>query len=72
MYCFDKPGVLKDAEDNSSVIPQMDRETYDVLRKEGYIHSGMLPKLENAFKTLESGVKKVRLTSPENPDRGNR
>lgn len=70
VYCFDKPGVLKDAEDNSSVIPQMDRETYDVLRKEGYIHSGMLPKLENAFKTLESGVKKVRLTSPENPDGG--
>ena len=27
VYCFDKPGVLKDAEDYSSVIPQMDRET---------------------------------------------
>ncbi len=64
VYCFDKPGVLADVEDESSVIPEITRPDYERLRAGGVIHSGMLPKLENAFKTLEAGVKSVRLTHP--------
>ena len=65
IFCFDKPGVMKDIEDESSVIPVITTSDYERYRKEGIIHSGMLPKLENAFKTLQAGVHSVRLTHPD-------
>ncbi len=60
-YCFDKPGVLADAEDDSSVIPALDLQGYQRMRESGAIHTGMLPKLENAFRALAHGVEAVRL-----------
>lgn len=65
VFCFDKPGVLTDIEDDKSVIPSINREQYREYAGQGVIHSGMMPKLENAFKTIAAGVKSVRLTSPE-------
>lgn len=70
VYCFDKPGVLRDVNDDTSVIPAMNAALYKEYAEKGLIHSGMLPKLENAFKTLAAGVSSVRLTSPENLDGG--
>lgn len=70
VYCFDKPGVLTDIDDNDSVIPTMNREQYKEYTEKGLIHSGMMPKLENAFKTIAAGVKSVRLTNPEHLDGG--
>lgn len=66
VFCFDKPGVLLDVKDDSSVIAELDREKYEEYLNRGMIHSGMIPKLENAFRTLQAGVKTVRLTAPEN------
>lgn len=66
VYCFDKPGVLTDVEDDHSVIPSINRAQYKEYAEKGLIHSGMMPKLENAFKTIDAGVKSVRLTNPEN------
>lgn len=70
VYCFDKPGVLADVADDRSVIPMMNRKLYGEFLAQGLIHSGMIPKLENAFKTLEAGVKSVRLTDPGHLDGG--
>lgn len=70
VFCFDKPGVLSDVHDERSVIPELDPDTYREYLQRGLIHSGMIPKLENAFKTLASGVKSVRLTDPEHPEGG--
>lgn len=70
IYCFDKPGVLRDVDDDHSVIPAMDMELYKEYTDKGFIHSGMIPKLENAFKTIAAGVRSVRLAGPENPDGG--
>lgn len=70
VYCFDKPGVLKDVNDDTSVIPSMNREQYKIYLERGLIHSGMIPKLENAFKTLAAGVKSVRLTHPDYLEQG--
>lgn len=70
VFCFDKPGVLEDMEDENSLIPLIDRKKYQELLEEKSIHTGMLPKLENAFKTLEAGVKRVRLTSPSDLEGG--
>jgi acetylglutamate kinase len=57
--CFEKRGVLEDAEDDSSVIPEMSKIQFDKLKAEGAIHSGMIPKLDNGFQALSEGVKKV-------------
>lgn len=70
IYCLDKPGVLLDVNDAGSVIPVLDEKKYREYLAKGYIYSGMLPKLENAFKTLATGVKRVRLTDPAHLEGG--
>lgn len=60
-YCFEKPGVLYDAEDDSSVIDQINQELYTKLKDEKAIHSGMIPKLDNCFNSLIKGVQKIRI-----------
>ncbi|MDR2968508.1 MAG: acetylglutamate kinase [Tannerellaceae bacterium] len=62
MFCFEKKGVLMDEEDDNSVIPEIDRETFLNHVKNGVIRGGMIPKLENAFQTIEAGVKEVVIT----------
>lgn len=62
IYCFDKPGVLLDVNNPDSVIPRLNEREYKAYLEKGVIHSGMMPKLENAFGTLAAGVKSVRLT----------
>lgn len=59
VYSFEKAGVLEDAEDESSVIPVIDPTLYEQLRSSGKIFAGMIPKLDNAFAALNSGVNKV-------------
>ncbi|MFM6976539.1 MAG: acetylglutamate kinase [Sphingobacteriaceae bacterium] len=59
VYCFEKKGVLRDVNDEESVIKTIDPESYNNLKNQGAIHSGMLPKLDNAFDTLRKGVKEV-------------
>jgi acetylglutamate kinase len=60
-YCFEKPGVLFDSEDDSSVITTMNASLYSKLKEEKAIHSGMIPKLDNCFKSLSKGVQKIRI-----------
>jgi acetylglutamate kinase len=58
-YCFEKPGVLKDVQQDDSVITHIDKEIYHRLLKEKSIADGMLPKLENCFHALDNAVEKV-------------
>lgn len=60
-FCFEKPGVLADVDDDSSVIPLITPEMLDPLIAEGKISGGMIPKVTNALKAVESGVKSVRI-----------
>lgn len=60
-YCFEKPGVLYDAEDDSSVISTINQELYSQLKSEKAIHSGMIPKLDNCFNSLSKGVQKIKI-----------
>lgn len=60
-YCFEKPGVLYDAEDDSSVIENINQELYSKLKFEKAIHSGMIPKLDNCFNSLSKGVQKIKI-----------
>jgi len=59
IFCFEKEGVLKDVNDSTSVIRNLNEELYEKLLKEGSFHKGILPKLENAFAAIRSGVKEV-------------
>lgn len=62
VYCFEKNGVLMNEHDDNSVIPEINRKDFDRYVDHGIIQGGMLPKLENAFKSIEKGVKEVIIT----------
>jgi acetylglutamate kinase len=59
IYCFEKKGVLQDIDDDESLIREINPEHYEKLKVERIIHSGMLPKLDNAFTAIACGVKSV-------------
>lgn len=67
-YCFEKKGVMKDPDDDHSLIPLINAEDFQRLKAEGIVVEGMIPKLENAFKTLDAGVEKVCIMHYEGLD----
>jgi acetylglutamate kinase len=60
-FCFEKPGVLKDQNDDNSLISKIHEGNYDKLRREGIINAGMLPKVDNAFDAINAGVNRVHI-----------
>lgn len=58
-YCFELPGVLKDIKDPTSIINNLTPESYWQYKTEGIIAGGMVPKLDNAFDAVNTGVKQV-------------
>jgi acetylglutamate kinase len=62
-YCFEKKGVLKNPDDDNSVINELSQEMFNEYTKEGIINSGMIPKLENGFRAKRNGVKEVLITN---------
>jgi acetylglutamate kinase len=62
VYCFEKKGVLMDENDDDSVIPSIDKDTFGQLVRDGIVQGGMIPKLENAFDAIAEGVKEVVIT----------
>ena len=65
-FCFEKAGVLRDADDESSLIPRITRESYKQLLADGIVSGGMIPKIDNAFAAIEHGVQSVRITHANN------
>lgn len=59
IFCFEKKGVLRDANDDDSVINLINQEVYQELMAAGALSDGILPKLENAFSAIDNGVKEV-------------
>ncbi len=66
VFCFEKKGVLRDATDDDSVIPSLNHQDYEALKEQGVITDGMIPKLDNAFSTLQKGVREVVITHAGN------
>ena len=62
MYCFEKKGVLRNADNEESVIPRIDRPAFEALTADGTIAGGMIPKIENALAAVDAGVKRVIIT----------
>lgn len=63
IFCFEKAGVLRDPGDESSVIPEITAESYPPLKADGTVSKGMIPKIENALKAVEQGVRSVTIRS---------
>ena len=64
LYAFEKNGVLRDVNDDHSVIASINSASYQILKDTGVISEGMLPKMENCFEALQKGVAKVLLGNP--------
>lgn len=60
-YCFEKKGVLRDVDDDTSVINTITSDSYKQLLAEGVIFKGMIPKLDNAFDAIKNGVSSVMI-----------
>jgi acetylglutamate kinase len=65
VYSFEKKGVLLNVEDEDSVIKEINPSSYQKLKLDQTIFAGMIPKLDNAFTALGSGVKKVIIGKAE-------
>ncbi|MCI6212883.1 acetylglutamate kinase [Bacteroides heparinolyticus] len=63
VFCFEKRGVLRNENDDDSVIPHITPDEFKQYVAEGVIQGGMIPKLENAFEAIASGVSEVIITS---------
>jgi acetylglutamate kinase len=59
IYCFEKKGVLRDVNDETSVIHHMPKKYYEELLEKKALFDGILPKLENAYAAIQAGVKEV-------------
>ncbi len=70
MFCFEKKGVLRDENDDESVIPAIDRAAFARYVADGTIQGGMIPKLENAFQAIDAGVKEVIITQASEINKG--
>jgi acetylglutamate kinase len=62
MYCFEKKGVLMNENDDDSVIETITPDLFEKYVQEGIIQGGMIPKLENSFEAIRTGVTKVIIT----------
>ena len=65
VYCCEKRGVLLDVNDDDSVIAEITPDRFAELRTRGIVADGMLPKLENAFRAIDSGVRSVAICSAD-------
>lgn len=64
-YCFEKNGVLRDRNDENSVINKITTQSFQNLIDEKIIVDGMLPKLTNCIHAIEKNVYKVCIGKPE-------
>ena len=62
IFSFEKKGVLRNPDDNDSVIPVITRADFIKYKEDGIITGGMLPKIENALSAIDAGVKQVIIT----------
>ena len=62
IFSFEKKGVLRNPDDDESVIPVITHEDFERYKANGTISGGMLPKIENALSAIDAGVERVIIT----------
>ena len=66
VYCFEQPGVMEDIERPDSLILLITPSSYAELRERGVVSKGMIPKLDNSFRSIEAGVDSVVIKHADN------
>jgi acetylglutamate kinase len=59
IYCFEKRGVMRDIDDDNTLVPEIRMHEFEGLKADGVVSGGMIPKLHNAFEAIKSGVSAV-------------
>ena len=59
IYSFEKKGVLKDINDENSVISSINELNFNNFVEENIISDGMIPKITNALQAVNKGVSRV-------------
>lgn len=62
IFSFEKKGVLRNPDDDDSIISVITRADFINYKADGTISGGMLPKIENALGAIDSGVSRVIIT----------
>ena len=62
IFSFEKKGVLRNPDDDDSVIPVITQPDFERYKADGTISGGMLPKIENALSAIGAGVSQVIIT----------
>ena len=60
VFMSDVPGLLRDPNDDSTLMRHLRVEEVPELKRAGVISTGMLPKVDSAIAAIESGVEKVQ------------
>ncbi len=61
IFVSDVPGIMRDPDDRSSLIPSLTSGQTESLIKQKVIAGGMIPKVQSAASALKKGVKKIHL-----------
>ncbi len=59
IYCFEKNGVLNDANDGDSALAYLDMNTYRQLKENKKLFAGIIPKIDNAMDAVRNNVQTV-------------
>lgn len=62
IYTFEKNGVLRNPDDEESVIAEITHASFEQYVADGTISGGMMPKVENALAAIDRGVSRVIIT----------
>ena len=66
VFCFEKSGVLRDPDDDATLIREITAGSYAALKADGIVSKGMIPKIENALKAVANGVRSVTIKHADN------
>jgi len=66
IYCFEKTGVLLDLDQEEQLIPEISPADYRQLKMNHIVSGGMIPKLDNAFSSIQKGVQTVYIGAAAN------
>ena len=67
MLLTDVPGILKDTNDASTLVPAIKREEVSAYIVQGIVSGGMIPKVECCVQALRLGVKSTHILDGRSP-----
>jgi len=67
VFMSDVPGLLRDQQDDASLVSHLSVSDVPSLKKAGVVTEGMIPKVDSAIRAIENGVEKVQFVDGRTP-----